>query len=522
MKKSRLFLNRNFVVGRVDRRLFSSFLENGEMVDGLMYSPSHPTANRDGMRQDVIELLKELHIPMLRVSGNHNSCYDWKDGIGPKEQRVPRLDCAWGRIDHNQVGLDEYDKWAEAIGARVMPCVNLGTGTPSDARDMIEYTNHPGGSRYSDLRIQHGHGEPYDYKLWCLGNELDGHWQMGYQPVDCYPLKAEQAARMMKVIDPDIKLVAVGSSTSGMPTFIDWEYKTLMQAPELFDYVAIHTYYGNHDDTPGDFLSQTIDLDFFIRGVVGVFESVEAKLRLDKKFYLSVDEWNVSRHATYNYPYHTYNEKRLPVFPPYSMLDVLMAAQQLMIMINHSDRVKVACLSLITSLVWDRTMEYNVLKTAIYYPFQIMNALSDGYTLRQTLETDYYESKYYRSVPMVESASVLQDNGDIVVFATNRSEEEMELELVLSDFGQGIHIGKHIVIHHENPNAVNTAADPFQVVPKEKEIPADGMSVLLEPYSFHTIVVHADRPNEKDAAALDAIKEAGKPTPFIAPVIGSC
>ena len=520
MKKNRLFLDRNFIIGEVDRRLFSSFLENGEMVDNLMYAPDHPAANQDGMRQDVIDLLKELEIPMLRVSGNHNSNYDWKDGIGPKEERVPRFDCAWGRVDHNKVGLDEYDRWAKEIGAEVMPCVNLGTGTPLDAKDMIEYTNHPGGSRFSDLRIKHGHAEPYRYKLWCLGNELDGHWQMGYQPIECYPVKAEQAARMMKVIDPEIKVVAVGSSTSGMPTFIDWEYKTLMQAPELFDYVAIHTYYGNHDDNYQDFLSQTIDLDQFIRGVVGVFESVEAKMRLDKKFYLSVDEWNVSRHATYNFPYHTYHEERLPIFPPYSMLDVLMVAQQLMTMINHCDRVKVACLSLITSLIWDRTTNYHVVKTTAYYPFQLMTRMSDGCALKQSLETETYGSKYYASVPMVETASILNKNGDVTIFAVSRdTDEEIELEIHGSGFGS-MKIAKHIVIHHENPEAVNTAEDPFQVVPREEAVPENSTSAVLKPLSFNVIVLHADTLPET-CADFDRIPEAGRPTPYISPILGS-
>lgn len=519
MKRSKLYLDKNFVIDKVDRRLFSSFLENGEMVNNLMYAPEHPTANADGMREDVIELLKELHIPMLRVSGNHTSNYDWKDGIGPREKREPRLDCAWNLIDHNQVGLDEYDRWAKEIGAEVMPCVNLGTGTPSDARDMIEYTNHEKGSRYSNLRIKNGHEKPYNYKLWCLGNELDGHWEMGHQSIESYALKAEQAARMMKVIDPEAELVAVGSSTSGMPTLIDWEYKTLMQAPELYDYVAIHTYYGNHDDEISDFLSQTIDLDTFIRGVVGVFESVEAKMRLDKKFYLSIDEWNVSHHATYNFPYHTYNEERLPVFPPYSMLDVLMVAQQIMTMINHCDRVKVACLSLITSLIWDRTEDYNALKTTIYYPFQIMNQMSEGYALRQTLQTEYYASKYYATVPYVETASVLHANGDVTVFVVNRDSEEAELDIAMSGFGDGLHIKKHIVINNKNPKAVNTAQDPYQVVPREKAIPENGTTVTLEPLSFHTILIHPEKASEENAD-FEKIQEAGKPTSFIAPVVG--
>lgn len=142
MKRTKLFLNRNFIIDRVDRRLFSTFIENGEMVDNLIYAPNHPKADTEGIRQDTVELLKQLGTPMVRVSGNQHSAYEWKDGIGPKELRQPRFNPAWRRIDHNQIVLDEYDRWAKSIGAEVMPGVNLGTGTPDDARDLIEYTNH--------------------------------------------------------------------------------------------------------------------------------------------------------------------------------------------------------------------------------------------------------------------------------------------------------------------------------------------------------------------------------------------
>lgn len=513
MRKAKLYLDRNFVIDKVDRRLFSSFIENGEMVDKLMYDPKHPTANQDGMRQDTIDLLKQLNISMLRApGGNILSCYDWMDGIGPREQRAPRFDCAWRRIDLNQVGLDEYDRWAREIGAEVMPAVNLGTGTPNDARNMVEYTNHPGGSRFSDLRIRHGHKQPYNYKLWCLGNELDGAWQMGRQTPRTYPLIAEQAATLMKAVDPNIEVVAVGSSHSGMPTYIEWEYKTLMQAPDLIDYVALHTYYGNHDDTYSDFLSQTIDLDIFVRGVVGVFESVEAKLRLDKRFYISVDEWNVSRHATYNFPIHTYNEERLKVFPPYSALDALMVALQLIVMLNHADRIKVACLSLITSLVWART-SYDVLKTTAYYPFQLMSHMAKGHVLQQTMETDTYSSKYYKTVPLLESASVLDENGDIIVFVVNRDGgDSTVLELNCHGFGDGLRVSRHIEIHSDDPEAINSVEAPDQVVPVENVCP-DGLSVALKPFSFNVIVLSGA--SSVDGVDFDKLHLVGGPTPYI-------
>lgn len=514
MGKARLFLDRNFIIDKVDRRIFSSFLENGEMVEHILHDPDHPTANADGMRQDAIALLKELHVPMLRApGGNILSCYDWLSGTGPREQRIPRYDCAWGRIDSNQVGLDEYDRLAKELGAEVMPAVNLGTGTPNDARNMIEYTNHPGGSQFSDLRIKHGHEEPYNYKLWCLGNELDGSWQMGRQTPETYPLIAEQAATLMKAVDPEIEVVAVGSSHSGMPTYIEWEYKTLMQAPQLIDYVALHTYYGNHDDSYADFLSQTIDLDIFIRGVIGVFESVEAKLRLDKKFYISVDEWNVSHHPTYNFPFHTYNEERLPVFPPYSTLDALMVALQLIVMLNHADRVKVACLSLLTSLIWARS-SYDVLKTVAYYPFQLMSSMATGHVLRQTLETEHYSSKYYASVPVVESASVLNENGQIVIFAVNRDgASSTELELHCHGFGDRLQVIRHIEIQNDDPEAVNTVEHPNTVIPTE--VPCSGtLSAVLKPFSFNILVVETAA-GKTDGVDYEKLQEAGKPTTYI-------
>jgi len=516
MSQARLFLNPNFRIDEIDPRIFGSFIESGSYVRGLIYNPSHPEADERGMRKDTMALLKELGSPVLRVGGCYSGNYDWKEGIGPQEDRIPRFDPSWEEIDDNKIGLDEYDRFAKAIGAEVMPTVNLGTVPLEDVRSQIEYTNNIGGSKYSDLRIRSGHPEPYGYKVWYLGNELDGRWQVGGQmSPDIHAWKSGQAAIMMNRIDPTIKIAAVGSSHSGMPHFCEWEYKVLMQNPRLFDYISIHTYYGNHDDSIEDFLSQSLDMEAFIRGTAGVLEAVEAKKRIDKKYAISMDEWNVSFHQTAGFPRHTYNEKRLPMYPPYSAQDVPLFSQMIMTLINHADRVKIACVSLITSLIWDRTEKHEILKTPVYHVFKTMNDRSRGYALQQSLETEYYSSKYYHSVPFLETASVLHEDGSLTVFAASKEQKEtIDLELCLSGFGESAEVTEHVVIRNADPHAINTVEHPDRVAPVVLKTHEDVAKISIPPLSFNAITVSFDK-NTKPMVDFGKIGKAGRPANYI-------
>lgn len=279
MRKAKMILDRDYLIADIDKRLYGNFIEHlGRAVYTGIYQPGHPTADSEGFRQDVIDLVKRLDVPVTRYpGGNFVSGYDWRDGIGPKDKRPKRLDLAWKTTEPNEVGIHEFAAWAKKANTEVMYAVNLGTGTPDDARQVVEYANHPKGTQLSDLRRKNGARDPLDIKLWCLGNEMDGPWQMGTKTAYEYGRIANEAAKLMKLVDPSIELVACGSSNSGMRTFGEWEYEVLTECYDNVDYISLHTYYGNRTNDTNDFLARTMDLDQFIKTVVALCDAVGGK-----------------------------------------------------------------------------------------------------------------------------------------------------------------------------------------------------------------------------------------------------
>ena len=279
MKKAKMILDRDFAIGQIDKRLYGSFIEHlGRAVYGGIYEPGHPTADANGFRRDVIDLVRKLDMPIVRYpGGNFVSGFNWEDSIGPRESRPRRLDLAWGTTETNEVGLHEFVQWAKDAGTEVMYAVNLGSKGPDEARSAVEYSNHKGGTYWSDLRVKNGAKDPFGIKLWCLGNEMDGPWQMGQKTAYEYGRTANEAAKMMKWVDPSIELVACGSSSSQMKTFGDWELQMLNECYDNVDYVSLHRYYGNpSNDTPG-FLARSMDMDEFIKTVASICDAVGGK-----------------------------------------------------------------------------------------------------------------------------------------------------------------------------------------------------------------------------------------------------
>ncbi|HBT51149.1 MAG TPA: alpha-N-arabinofuranosidase, partial [Petrotoga sp.] len=293
-KKARIILDKDYRIGSVDSRIYGSFIEHiGRAVYGGIYQPDHPNADDMGFRKDVIELVKELKIPIIRYpGGNFVSGYNWEDGIGPKEKRPRRLELAWQSIETNEVGVNEFVQWAKRVDADVMMVVNLGTRGIEEARNLVEYCNHPGGTYWSDLRKIHGYAEPHGIKVWGLGNEMDGPWQIGHKNAQEYGSIARETAKVMKMVDPTIELVVCGSSYRKIPTFGEWEVTVLDHTYEYIDYISLHAYYGNPDNV-GDFLAQSLEMEEYITSVVSICDYIKAKKRSKKTINLSVDEWNV-------------------------------------------------------------------------------------------------------------------------------------------------------------------------------------------------------------------------------------
>lgn len=295
MQTSYVTIHPAFTIAPVPGRLFGSFVEHmGRCVYGGIFDPGHPEADVDGLRQDVLKLVRELGMSVVRYpGGNFVSGYNWEDGVGPTENRPTRLELAWRSRETNQFGLNEFLAWSRLAGAEPMLAVNLGTRGIAEACNLLEYTNHAGGSYYSNMRAAHGVPAPYGVKLWCLGNEMDGPWQIGHKTAEEYGRLAAETAKAMRQVDPQIELVVCGSSNDRMPTFGSWEATVLDHTYDYVDYISLHAYFEQGDADRGTFLASAQAMDTFIEGVIATADHIGAKKRSRKKLKLSFDEWNI-------------------------------------------------------------------------------------------------------------------------------------------------------------------------------------------------------------------------------------
>lgn len=437
--KAKITVAKELKAGNIDRRIFGSFIEHlGRAVYGGIYEPDHPLADEDGFRKDVIELINQLNVPVVRYpGGNFVSGYRWEDGIGPVESRPKRLDLAWGTTEPNLVGTNEFMKWCKKAGTSPMMAVNLGTRGPEDARRLVEYCNHPGGSALSDLRVSHGYKEPWGVKLWCLGNEMDGPWQMGAKTALEYGRTALEASKLMKWTDSSIETVLCGSSSRQMNTFGDWEATTLDIAYDSIDYVSLHQYYGNHSKDTASFLAKSLEFDDFIYSVICICDYIKAKKRSKKTINLSFDEWNVWYHSN-GTPFEKWSTAPAQLEDIYNFEDALLVACMLITLLRHADRVKIACLAQLVNVIAPIFTENGggSFRQTIFYPFEQMSNHAKGYAIRPIIESDKYDCKEFTDVPYLESVvSYDEENGEMAVFCVNRSlDEEMQLDISLLDF----------------------------------------------------------------------------------------
>ncbi len=479
MKKASVTLDKAYQIGRIDPRIYGSFIEHlGRAVYGGIYEPGHPLADEKGFRKDVIEMVRKLNVPVVRYpGGNFVSGFNWEDSVGPVSERPKRLDLAWFTTETNEVGLHEFAEWTAKCDSQVMYAINLGTRGPEQARDIVEYANHPGGSKFSDMRIKNGAKDPLNIKLWCLGNEMDGPWQMGHKTAEEYGRVANETAKIMKWVDPSIELVACGSSGSGMPTFGDWEYTMLSECYENIDYVSLHRYYGNPTgDTPG-FLARSMDMDEFIKTVAAICDAVKGKKHSRKQVNLSFDEWNVWYHSNQQ-DQEVWKQgkwgRALPLLEDvYNFEDALLAGSILITLLHNADRVKIACLAQLVNVIapimtrngggcWAQT---------IYWPFLHASNFGRGTSLNAIVDSPVYDCADYENVPYIDAAAVLGEDGSVTVFCVNRDlKEDYELEIDLRSFTdektqKSLQLQEHILLHNDDVNAVNTEENPDNVRP---------------------------------------------------------
>ncbi len=477
MEKTTLRLHTGFEIGEVDRRVFGGFLEHmGRAVYEGVYDPGSSHADAEGYRTDVLDALRRLAMPVMRYpGGNFVSGYHWEDGIGPRADRPTVRDLAWQSIETNEFGTEEFLTLCTMMGWTPMLAVNLGTGTPEEARNWVEYCNSPVGTRYADLRAANGNPEPHAVPLWCLGNEMDGPWQLGHVPADQYAIRAQQAAKMMKDVDRSIELVLSGSCMPDLPTYLQWDREVLEYVGGLADYISLHRYVDNFSDDTADFLAVTNAIDRQIEEMDAVCRFVQGKRRSRKRAYLCFDEWNVwyknrepsdmdgaGKHAP-----HLIEEV-------YNLEDALVVAGFFNSFLRHADVVKIANIAQIVNVIAPlQTRGDELLVQSIFHIFEMYAKRRNGSSLRMVVDGPSYVGETNGEVTFVDSSAVL-DGDRLHLFATNRSQtDDAEVTVVVADRAITALVDGEIV-DGDDPKAANSFEVPDVVTPR----PFDHLRVI--------------------------------------------
>lgn len=496
-QQASLILDKDFAISRVDERLFGSFIEHlGRAVYGGIFEPGNPKSDENGFRTDVLNLVKKLDVSVVRYpGGNFVSGFNWEDSIGPREQRPKRLDLAWSTTETNTFGMHEFCEWARKAGVHPMYAVNLGTGGIDSARRIVEYANHPGGSEWSDLRRKNGAEQPFGIKLWCLGNEMDGPWQIGQKTAYEYGRSANETAKVMKWVDPSIEVVACGSSAYDMPTFGAWELEMLDQCYENIDYVSLHRYYQNPTSDVKNFLAKNLDMDAFIKTVVSLCDAAGGKKHSKKKLNLSFDEWNVWYHSLEQDKRIVAQNRWGPSLPLlediYNFEDALLVGGLLITLLRNADRVKIACLAQLVNVIAPiMTSPRGSWTQTTYWPFLHVSRYGRGTALRPVIQAPCYSAAEFDDVPLIDATAVLADDGALTVFALNRSTNSaVNLALDLRAF-ESLTFEERIELHHDNIKAVNTEEHPNTVSPvsrPEYEVEDGRFTVQLPALSWNVL-----------------------------------
>lgn len=487
MMKCTLSANKNDIIGTIDRRLFGSFIEHvGRAVYGGIYEPDHPAADQNGFRKDVLSLVRELGVPIVRYpGGNFVSGYNWEDGTGEKAKRPHKMELAWQSVETNEVGIDEFQEWARLAGSEIMMAVNLGTRGADEARNLVEYCNGTAATYYADRRRKNGFDRPFGIKLWCLGNEMDGKWQICAQTPREYARKACEAAKMMKWTDDSIELVACGSSNSHSPTFGEWEETVLRECYEHIDYLSLHNYYGNPNNDSPTYLGSSLDMDEFIKRVASICDKIKCEKNTEKQINLSFDEWNIWFHSNEG-------DKDVPkwtVAPPllediYNLEDALVVGTLLITLMKNCDRVKIACLAQLVNVIAPIMTETGggVWRQTIFYPYLHALKYGKGTVLNAEIDCPAYTADG-KEIPFVETCTVWnEDGGEYVIFAVNRS-----LDTVCEftpDLSESVIPIEQIVVTSGDLKDVNSA-DREKVF--ERVRPLGSLTAELAPKSWNVL-----------------------------------
>ena len=494
---AQVFIDKNRTIAPISPLIFGGFAEHmGRCIYEGIYDPESPLADANGLRQDVMEALRDQAYTVIRYpGGNFLSGYNWLDGVGPKEQRPHRRELAWQSIETNQFGTNEFMRFCADLHAAPMLGVNMGTGDIASACALVEYCNAPLGSYWSDMRASHGYKDSHKVRYWCVGNEMDGPWQIGHLDAVEYGNKALEAAKMMKWQDPTIKTILCGSSSDGMPTFPEWDRTALEIAWEQMDYLSMHYYAGNRANDTASYLASALAFERYVDTLEGTLRYVKARRRSKHDIYLSWDEWQV----WYKGDPVQGNWTQAPHLAEeiYNLEDALVVAQWLNVFLRRSQVLKIACVAQIVNVIsWLHTRKDGLLKQPSYYVFKLVSNNARGEALDVLIKAPQAETRQYGAVPVLDvSASYEAELQQGAIFLVNRSlTDSVSTEIIWQD-GKTVQVDKAWQLSGSDPKEANHWESPNQIVAKVISVPpvdAGCATITLPPLSFTVLTTYSN------------------------------
>jgi len=471
-------------IGDIDPKLYGNFIEHlGRCIDGGVFDEKSPLSDANGFRKDVLEAARQLKVSLLRwPGGNFSSNYHWRDGLGPRDQRPPRLEMAWGTVESNRFGTHEFLNYVEQLGAEPYICANLGTGTWTEAQQWVEYCNSSEDTAMTRLRKQNGRQAPWKVTYWGLGNEMDGPWQMGHRSAEDYGKFALEAAKLMKWTDPSVKLIAAGSSNFGPGSdWTAWNRTVLQYLNQHADYLSLHTYVGNPANDFGDFLASSVELDERLKTAEGIIDAALSGQPGHRKIYIAWDEWNVWYRARGEGKEHG----RRILEERYNLEDALVVATFLNSFVNHAHTVKIANMAQLVNVIAPIfSNDRGLFLQTIYYPLQLFATHTHGRALELFVDSPKYKCRRFDDVPYL-NCSAGYENGTLVLNVVNRHPSqaiEAELELEDRQFS-----GPMAVTEVNGPD-IKAGNDFGKTLVKaaEKSVPASGAKLryAFQPHSY--------------------------------------
>ena len=388
--------------------------------------------------------------------------YNWQDGIGPKDQRPARINLAWGGIDNNHVGTDEWIALNKAIGSENIICVNLGLSTIQDAISWVEYCNYKKGTYYSDLRARNGHEKPYNIRIWDLGNEVDGSpWELGHKNAEDYVKIARETAKAMRAVDRSIKLVASGSSYyESTGQWIEWNRKVLTGLGDMIDYISIHRYWERSDDYYTFMGQSAMDFEEKIDVTAAEIETVKAMKDFRNPIYISFDEWGVFGR---------------------NFLSVLPIAQCLNSFLRHADIVKMTNFTLLTSLL-SADREKGSFKSPLFHTFRLFSNNCRGNSIDTYVECDTFNTEKYQGIPYLDVTSVYsKEFNSVLINVVNRHKNMAITTEIINNSGEFGGKAETSLVNVDSLRAAFTFDKQKEYIPITKEIAVNGNRIL---YSF--------------------------------------